>query len=391
MRTNSDPATQLPELARLKADTRGEVDSLAPMRIVMLGCGGFIGSHLLDYLVPNESLQIVGWDPSFTKIDDHLDAPNFELHRKTLQDAGEMAQLEDAIAGADIVINLAAVCNPSEYNTRPLLTIYSNLIDSYPIVELCSKHGKWLLHFSTSEVYGRTISSYVPGEDYANESLFELREDETPLVMGPICNQRWSYASAKQVLERFIYAHHCERSLPFTTIRPLNFFGPRMDYIPGRDGEGVPRVLACFMQALLDDQPMQLVDGGLARRTIVSVHDAMAALVRVLARPAQSHNQIFNIGNRANEVNMDELAHLMRRLYADISGKNEYADHPIETVSGTAFYGQGYEDCDRRMPNIDRARERLGWEPRISLEDTLRETIGFYYDAYGVDTEATAA
>ena len=361
------------------------------MRIVMLGCGGFIGSHLLDYLLPNKSLEIVGWDPSVAKIAGHLSAPNFHLHQKTLQDEGELARLEDAISGADIVINLAAVCNPAEYNTRPLLTIYSNLIDSYPIVELCSKHKTWLLHFSTSEVYGRTISSYVPGEDYANESLYELKENETPLIMGPISNQRWSYASSKQILERFIYAHHAERDLRFTTIRPLNFFGPRMDYIPGRDGEGVPRVLACFMQALLDAQPMQLVDGGLARRTIVSVHDAIAALVKVLARPEQSQNQIFNIGNRNNEVNMKELAQLMRRLYADITGNDEYNDHPIETVTGLEFYGKGYEDCDRRMPNIEQARTRLGWEPRISLEDALRETISFYYEAYGMDTEATLA
>ena len=92
-----------------------------------------------------------------------------------------------------------------------------------------------------------------------------------------------------------------------------------MDFIPGRDGEGVPRVLACFMTALLDGQPMQLVDGGLARRTIVSIHDAIRAVVPMINNREQSVNQIFNVGNRHNEVTMKELAELMREAYAAIT------------------------------------------------------------------------
>ena len=200
--------------------------------------------------------------------------------------------------------------------------------------------------------------------------------------MGPVRNQRWSYAAAKQLMERYIYAQHYEHGLPFTIIRPLNFFGPRMDFIPGRDGDGVPRVLACFMTALLDDKPMQLVDGGLARRTIVSIHDAIAAIRLMLAKPDKAANQIFNIGNRNNEVTMVRLGEMMREAYAAASGDSSYRAHPMEQISSDEFYGEGYEDCDRRMPKIDKARTLLGWEPTRTLEEILEETVNYYYTRY---------
>lgn len=358
-------------------------------KLVILGCGGFIGSHLLDYLFNNEDegalhpLHIVGWDLDDTKIAGHVGRKNLTLHYRTMHDSASIADLEKEIESAYAVINLAAICNPSHYNTRPLSVIESNFLDSYRIVEICSKHKSWLIHFSTSEVYGRTVDSYIPGTDYDDPNLYELDEETTPLIMGPIQNQRWSYACAKQLLERFIYGHHKEKGLPFTIIRPLNFFGPRMDFIPGRDGEGVPRVLACFMAALLDNKPLQVVDGGKARRTIVSIRDAIRAIIAVLERPGQSTNQFFNIGNRDNEVTILELAEMMRDIYARVAKDRRYLNHPIENVSSLDFYGDGYEDCDRRMPKVDKARNLLGWVPEISLQDTLEETISYYYNLYG--------
>lgn len=362
-----------------------EIDKLSETRLVVLGCGGFIGSHLLDHLLTNPSIEVYGWDPQSDKIAHHLDKPNLKLFQKAPQKEMALAELESAISKADVVLNLAAICNPAEYNTQPLRVINSNFIEGYPIVELCAKHRKWLIHFSTSEVYGRTISSYVPNDDYSNEQLYELSEDVSPLIMGPISNQRWSYACAKQLMERFIYAHHKENGLPFTIVRPLNFFGPRMDYIPGYDGEGVPRVLACFLGALLEGKPMRLVDGGNARRTIVSIHDAIHAVLLMLTHSDKAQNQIFNVGNRANEVSMAELAELMRTTYAKVTGDSSFLNHPIEYVSGLEFYGEGYEDCDRRMPNLDKASQLLGWTPKRSLEDILYETVSFYFKRYGRD------
>lgn len=352
------------------------------MKIVMLGCGGFIGSHLLDRLLPTGRHEIYGWDPCYRKIEQYLDHPDFVLTKHTTTSEKHFGLLKEQIASCDIVINLAAICNPAEYNTRPLAVIQSNLFDVYPIVEACAEHKKWLMSFSTSEVYGRTLASYMPGNTYSESSLYELAEDETPLIMGPVRNQRWTYACAKQMVERLIFAHHDEHGLPFTIIRPLNFFGPRMDYIPGRDGDGIPRVLACFMTALMDNTPLKLVDGGKAMRTILSIHEAVEALELMLQKPDKAQNQIFNLGNRNNEVTMEELAKLMRKVYADITGDPSYLDHAIEVVASESFYGKGYEDCDRRMPDISKAQTLLGWNPKRGLEEILHETMKYYHDEY---------
>jgi UDP-apiose/xylose synthase len=136
------------------------------------------------------------------------------------------------------------------------------------------------------------------------------------------------------------------------------------------------------MTALLDGQPMQLVDGGTARRTIVSIHDAIRAIVLMIKNRDRSANRIFNIGNRNNEVTMKELAEMMREAYAECTGDAAYLSHPIVNVSGLEFYGEGYEDCDRRMPHLTKAKELLSWEPTLSLKETLRETVTYYYEQY---------
>ncbi|PSN05847.1 hypothetical protein C7293_31140 [filamentous cyanobacterium CCT1] len=136
------------------------------------------------------------------------------------------------------------------------------------------------------------------------------------------------------------------------------------------------------MTALLDNKPMQLVDGGQARRTIVSIHEAVDAICLMLEKPEKSQNQIFHIGNPYNEVTVAELAELMRQTYAKITGDSSFKDHPIISTSAQEFYGEGYEDCDRRMPNISKAKHLLGWDPKISLPDVLFETMSYYHEKY---------
>ena len=354
-------------------------------RILALGCGGYVGSHLLDALLRRPGIEIEGWDPGASKIEAHLNAPNLHFRNHGTDSTASLALLDDAVQRADIVVNMAALCNPSEYNTRPLATIQYNFIDCLPIVDACARHGRWLVHFSTSEVYGRTLASYMKNDDYTDIDLYELREATTPLVMGPITNQRWTYATSKQLLERLIYAQYRETKMPFTVIRPLNFFGPRMDYLPGRDGDGVPRVLACFMAALLDGTPMQLVDGEHARRTIVSIDDATRAILQILARPDRAQNEFFNIGHPGNELTMRELAELMRTCYAEITGLTAARAHPIVDISAADFYGEGYEDCDRRMPDIDAARRLLDWEPLDDAKTTLIAAMSYYIDRFAED------
>lgn len=187
--------------------------------------------------------------------------------------AGEA--LGKLIARCDTVINLAAICNPSEYIKQPVNTINSNFTDAQETINFCVQHDKHLIHFSTCEVYGRTLASYgLPASDKQN---YILDEETTPMIMGPVSAQRWCYGCAKQLVERLIYAHGTENNLKFTIVRPYNWIGPRMDYIPGVDGkdDGQPRVLASFMTALMKGEPLVLVNGGEVYRTFCYVEDAV--------------------------------------------------------------------------------------------------------------------
>lgn len=348
-------------------------------RIALLGCGGFIGSHCLDAFLADPDTRVEGWDWTPAKIIPHLPRPNFRFHAG---DIYAQPDLEERLAACDVVISLAAICNPSQYNTRALDVIDSNFIQARRIADLCASLGKWLIQFSTSEVYGQTLAHWT---DAGNDkpALYEMDEAETPLLLGPIASQRWSYACAKQLLERWIYALHAEKGLDYTLVRPFNFLGPRMDFLPGREGEGLPRVLACFTAALLDKRPLPLVDGGGVRRTFLAVEEAVQALGLMLERPGLAKNQIFNLGNPANETTIRGLAELMRSTAAEITGDESYLSLPLEYVSAQAFYGDGYADSDRRMPRIDKALRLLGWEPTQGLAEILRGTLGHAFGTYG--------
>ena len=200
-----------------------------------------------------------------------------------------------------VVISLTALCNPAQYSTIPLEVIDASFTHLLPLVTRCAERKLRLIHFSTAEVYGRRAL------DAQGEPTERMSEDDSCFLLGPVERERWTYSCAKQLLERVIWAHGQHGALPFTIIRPFNTIGARMDYLPGIDGEGTPRVLACFMNALLRGQPLPLVNGGQQRRAFMDVSDMVEAVCRVLERPKQSNGQIFNLGNPDNDVSIEEL------------------------------------------------------------------------------------
>jgi UDP-apiose/xylose synthase len=201
--------------------------------------------------------------------------------------------------------------------------------------------------------------------------------------------ERWSYACAKQLLERVIFAHGAHAALPFTIIRPFNVIGPRMDFLPDVDGEGVPRVLASFMNALLRNQPLPIVDGGLQRRSFVSVDDFIDGVVRVLEHPRACRGEILNLGNADNDVTIRDLAELLRATYARcVPG----APLPgLREVSADALYGAGYDDSLVRIPDLGKAERLLGWRPHTSLPAMLPEIVADYVARYAPLLQAAEA
>ncbi len=346
------------------------------MRVLILGCGGFIGSHLVERLLKEEAFLVSGVDIRSDKIGHLIGKPGFT---HVSGDVYNLPGLEDLIKSADVVISLTAICNPYFYNKIPLEVIKANYDFPAQIVEQCAKNGKWLIQFSTCEVYGKTPATL---SSKLEDTPFVLNAETSPMILGSVQMQRWSYACAKQLLERLVYSYGMEKKLPFTIIRPFNFIGPRMDYIPGVDGEGVPRVIACFMEALMFNKPLKLVDKGKSMRAFTDIRDAVDAIVLMLKKPDKSQGCIFNIGNPQNEISISGLADLMINLYPGLSNSPLPGNCRSVSVSSEEFYGQGYEDSDRRIPDIGPAIALLGWTPRISLKDALKNTMTGFIDQY---------
>jgi UDP-apiose/xylose synthase len=354
-------------------DRRPEISVLpvevpAP-RIAVLGAGGFIGSHLVPALTARRDLPIEAVDLNFDKL--QPGPGRIKLVKASIREPG---LLDEITRRNDIVISLTALCNPALYNTRPLDVIDANYTDLVPLVKLCAERKRWLIHLSTCEVYGRCALT-VDGRRRAT-----MDEDETALFLGPVHRERWSYAAAKQLLERVIWAYGQHHGLKFTVVRPFNVIGPRMDFIPGVDGEGIPRVLAAFMHALMAGDDLVLVNGGRQRRSFLCVDEFIDALVRIVERPAACQGQIVNLGNDQNDASIRALA---RALVTAFRAQRPDGPRPrLRTQSAADFYGAGYDDSIVRIPDITKATRLLDWRPSIKLADMLPSIVADYLARY---------
>jgi UDP-apiose/xylose synthase len=343
--------------------------SARPPRIAVLGAGGFIGSHLVPRLAGRPGGVVDAIDVNFDKL-----ATGLSGVKRISASITDPGLLEEITARADIVVSLTALCNPALYNTRPLEVIDASYTDLVPLVKLCAERKRWLIHLSTCEVYGRRALTQE------GRPSRRMDEERTALFLGPIHRERWTYAAAKQLLERVIWAYGQHAGLKFTVVRPFNVIGPRMDFIPGVDGEGIPRVLAAFMHALLAGQDLVLVDGGRQRRSFLAVDEFVDALLRLVERPEHCQGQIVNLGNDRNDVSIRALA---REVAAAFHAQKPDAPVPrLRTQSAAEFYGPGYDDSLVRIPSLTKARRLLDWRPRQTLAEMLPPIVADYLARY---------
>lgn len=329
-----------------------------------MGCGGFIGCHLLDAILTRTQWRVFGVDLESYRIQQHLNHPRFEFLCADLADASVVAR----IAQYPVVVNLAAICTPSRYMAEAAAVIRSNYDHPAALADACAKTGSWLIHFSTSEIYGKTS---------ADSGLLE--EDSSDLTFGSVTASRWSYATAKLLTERYMAGLS---NLDWTVARPFNFVGPFMDFMPGVDGEGIPRVLANFSSALVRGESLKLVNGGLAKRSFTSVHDAVDFVFALFAAGSSAVGQAFNVGNPKNELTIEELAGKMRQIYAKVKGI-AVEDLPTpQNVSGEEYYGKGYEDSLRRLPSVEKAKRLLNFEASTPLDVVLEESLTWFVNHY---------
>ena len=330
------------------------------MNIAIVGAGGFIGSHLVEHLVERGEHCLVAVDVTDEKLTS-IDADSFVFHQADIRDEREL--VEDVIRSSDLVVDLVAHANPSMYVTSPIEVFDLNFTENLNIAKLCIQHQKRLVQYSSAEVYGKAIK----GDSFS--------EDATDLVLGPITRQRWIYAAAKGLLERVLHAHGLAGELEYTIIRPFNFIGSRIDYLVPAGSMGGPRVFPHFMSALLSGGAMYLVDGGHVHRAFLHIEDANRAFQTLIDHPDASRNEIFNIGNPANNTSIRDLALLMMEVYEELTGNAPISK--LVEVSGEEFYGEGYEDGNRHPPDIQKLRS-LGWGPLSDLRSTIKETMNYY-------------
>ena len=236
------------------------------------------------------------------------------------------------------------------------------------IVKQCVKYHKRVVFPSTSEVYGACTDP-------------EFKEDESFLVVGPIQKERWIYSCCKQLLDRVIYAYGTRGHLEFTLFRPFNWIGPRLDSLDTAK-EGSSRVVTQFIAELLLKRPINLVDGGHQKRCFTYVDDGISALMKILENKNDvCKNQIINIGNPENECSVKELADILKRLFRQHPDhQNDSIYSEIIDIPADTYYGKGYQDIYTRKPSIEIARNLLGWEPKVNLEDAMRMTLDSFLE-----------
>lgn len=351
------------------------------MKILCLGGAGFIGSHLTARLL-KERHTVTVVDQDHDKIQEWVGLDNLRIVKEDIRrpEWGLMELVQDA----DVVVDLIAYANPGLYVKMPLEVFRLNFTENLKIAEACVALNKRLVQFSTCEVYGKTPASFLNGQLLNSDDprYATFSEDSTNLIMGPVEKHRWIYASAKQLLERVLHAYGIEQGFNYSIIRPFNFIGPKIDFLPS-ECEGIPRVFSFFMDALIVGGEMKLVDGGGNRRCYTYIDDAINAIYSIVMNPnGLCNQQIFNIGSPNNEISIKDLAITMRDIYTNEFQGGHGTMAEIVTVSSEEFYGKGYEDSDRRIPDISKARTLLGWEPTWDIVNTLKATMDYFVKEY---------
>jgi UDP-4-amino-4-deoxy-L-arabinose formyltransferase/UDP-glucuronic acid dehydrogenase (UDP-4-keto-hexauronic acid decarboxylating) len=341
-------------------------------KILVLGASGFIGSHLTSALMQDNRYDVTAIDINNLKLREAAADANY-IDLDITIDKDKLSKL---IESTDIVVNLVAIANPGIYISDPLRTFELDFVHNLYIVECCARHNKRLIQFSSSEVYGKSPACYVKGKK------FFFNEETSNFILGSTQNHRWIYSCSKQLLERVIHAYGLKGKLNYTIIRPFNYIGPRIDFLPSEE-EGFPRVFSFFMDALLYNKPMHLVNGGKQQRCYTYIKDATAAHLKIIENKGNFCNcQIFNIGVPENETTIKDLAKTMSKIYKNKFIRKGQGLPKIIDIPGEKFYGKGYDDSDRRLPDVRKIRKLLGWKAKYSLNEMLVETMQYYVDKY---------
>ena len=316
------------------------------MRLLVTGGAGFIGSHLTDRLI-NAGHAVDVLDNLDTGTLENLaqasTSKNLNFINGSVLDPDLVDQL---VAKADYVYHLAAAVGVFNILERPLASLMTNLRGTENVLDSALKHSRPTLIASSSEVYGKNISD-------------SLGEDDSRIMGSPLM-LRWSYSQAKALDETLAYAYWRDKGLPTRIVRFFNTVGPRQ---LGAYGMVVPR----FVAAALANEDITIYGDGKQTRCFGHVADIIDALIAV-SNSERTVGTVVNIGN-SEEISINDLA---QRIIQSTNSKSKIAYVAYEDA-----YKPGFEDMERRVPNIERIKELTGWVPTRNLDTIIRDMVDY--------------
>jgi len=323
------------------------------MDVLITGGAGFIGSHLAERLLARGDRVSIIDDLSTGSIQNiqHLKTQkDFHYCIDTVTNQQLMAELID---GADVVYHLAAAVGVRLIVESPTHTMETNIRGTEVVLELAARKKKRVLVASTSEVYGKR-----------NDIPFRESDD---LVLGPPDKGRWSYACSKAIDEFLAVAYWKEKGLPTLIARLFNVVGPRQT---SRYGMVIPSLI----RQALRGKEMTVYGDGSQTRCFTHISDAVGALIALTEQP-DAYGEVCNIGS-VEEISILELAHKIKSMTA--------SESPIVFVPYEKAYEQGFEDMMRRVPDLTKIKQLVGYEPTMGLDEILLDTIRYQIEHLGV-------
>jgi UDP-glucose 4-epimerase len=308
--------------------------------MLVTGGAGFIGSHLVSRLIADGHLITVLDDLS-TGLETNLAAEKNRIKfiRGSVLNTTDLSRAFEEI---DYVFHLAAAVGVFNIVKHPLRSLLTNIRGTENVLDLAASKQIPVFVTSSSEVYGKNVSD-------------SLRESDDRILGSPV-TLRWSYSEAKAIDESLAYAYHVEKNLETRIVRFFNTVGPRQ---LGAYGMVVPR----FVRAALNNEPITVYGDGNQTRCFAHVYDVIDAVI-ALAFTKDAIGKVVNIGNDF-EISINELA---KKIISETGSKSEVVHLPYDEA-----YGDGFEDMERRVPNIKLINELVGWKPRRDLSTMIAD------------------
>ena len=311
------------------------------MKILITGGAGFIGSHLAEALLKRGDEVTIIDDLStggMKNIEHLVDNPNFHFAIETITNQTVMDRL---VSECDMVYHLAAAVGVELIVSSPVEVIERNILGTEMVFKVSNRYKKKVLLTSTSEIYGK--SENIP-----------FKEDDDRLL-GPTSKNRWSYSSSKAIDEFLALAYLKEKGLPVVIVRLFNTVGPRQT---GQYGMVVPR----FVKQAIGNEPITVYGDGGQSRCFAYVTDVVDAMI-ALANHPKAVGEIYNIGSD-EETNISGLAMRVKEI---ANSKSEIIYVPYNKA-----YEYGFEDMRRRVPDLTKVKNLIGYSPKVSLNDILK-------------------